>query len=124
MRLNHVSFAGKVQSVSEIRQAGGSKVCTVSLYQSYPKKKSSSGEVTEWHSDWVDVQCWGQTAEVAQTLEKKQEVIVEGRLAYNKWTDKEGNNRKDLKINASFLHKPVVTSLQAGTEEQAEAFPF
>lgn len=124
MRLNHVSFAGKVQSVSDIRQAGNSKVCTVSLYQSYPKKKNSDGEVAEWHSDWVDVQCWGQTAEVAQNLEKKQEVIVEGRLAYNKWTDKEGNNRKDLKINASFLHKPVAGSTTAEGQTDSDPFPF
>lgn len=123
MRLNHVSFAGKVQKVSEIRQTkDGSKVCTVSLYQSYPKQKSSSGEVSEWHSDWVDVECWGQTAEVAQNLEKKQEVIVEGRLKYNSWIDKEGNKRNGLKISASFLHKPVLAATTA--EGQTEAFPF
>lgn len=106
MRVNHVTFAGKVQDVSDIRQAGGSKVCTVRLYQSYPKKKSDDGTVSEWDSDWVTVQAWGQAAEVCQTLEKKQEIIVEGRLKYDQWTDKEGNKRSDLKINASFVHKP------------------
>ena len=72
-----MTFAGKVHDVSDIRQAGNTKVCTVRIYQSYPKKKSDDGSVSEWGSDWVSVTAFGAAAEVCQTLEKKQEITLE-----------------------------------------------
>ena len=101
-----MTFAGKVHDVSDIRQAGNTKVCTVRIYQSYPKKKSDDGSVSEWGSDWVSVTAFGAAAEVCQTLEKKQEIIVEGRLKYDTWENKQGDKRSELKINASFIHRP------------------
>lgn len=111
-------FAGKVQEVTELKEAGGSKVCNVRIYQSYPKKTDSDGNAEDWHSDWVTVVCWGKTAEIAQSLEKKQEVVVEGRLRYETWESKTGEKRSEVRISASFLHKTA-----AAAAAKSEAFP-
>jgi len=115
MRLNNVVFAGKVQEVTDLKQLGSSQVCNVRVYQAYPKKLDDQGNAEEWHSDWVTIVCWGKSAEIAQTLEKKQEIVVEGRLRYETWETGAGEKRSELRITASFLHKvgPAATTRSA-----------
>jgi single-strand DNA-binding protein len=48
---------------------------------------------------WLRCVAFGKTAENAEKLlQKGSRVQVEGSLAVNKWTDKEGNEREDLQV--------------------------
>jgi single-stranded DNA-binding protein len=105
MQINNVVFSAKVHSVGELKKTTNSQVCSLRIHQSSPKEKDASGNVTEWHSLWINVECWGKTAEAAQTLQKKDEIVVEGRLKYDTWEAKDGTNRSEVKLKAAFIHK-------------------
>ena len=53
--------------------------------------------------NFVDVTCWGKTAELVCRWKKQGEsLLIEGRLQQDKWVDKEtGKNRSKLKVVAS-----------------------
>lgn len=54
---------------------------------------------------FVDVTCWGRTAEIAaQYLAKGRSVMIEGRLQYDTWDDKAtGQKRSKLRVVAENL---------------------
>ena len=48
---------------------------------------------------FVDCEAWGRQAEVmSQYLSKGRPVFIEGRLKFDQWQDKEGQNRSKLKV--------------------------
>lgn len=50
---------------------------------------------------WMNVTCFGKTAEFAAKLKKGAEVLVSGYLEPNEWKDKDGHERKDVVMVAS-----------------------
>lgn len=51
---------------------------------------------------FIDVECWGKTAEVAaEHLHKGRRVFVEGSLLVEEWADKDGQRRSKPKIKAT-----------------------
>jgi len=50
---------------------------------------------------WMNVTCFGKTAEFAAKLKKGDQVLVSGYLEPNDWKDKNGIDRKDLVMVAS-----------------------
>lgn len=56
---------------------------------------------------YVDLTAWGKQAEVInQYMSKGRGILVEGRLQFRQWTDKEGKNRSKLDVvveNFTFL---------------------
>jgi len=55
----------------------------------------------EWvdEATFVDITLWGRTAEVAcEYLTKGAPVLIEGRLKFESWEDKEGQKRSKLKV--------------------------
>ena len=102
--LNKVILIGNVGDEPELRhtQNGGSvlnlSVATTTVYYDASKERKES---TEWHK----VTIWGKPAErIAAEAHKGSRVAVEGALKTNTWTDKEGNKKKDVVINASSVH--------------------
>jgi single-strand DNA-binding protein len=68
------------------------------------KRKNGRGE-TEEHTLWFRVAAWGRQAEVAaEYLAKGRQVYVEGRLRLEEYTDRDGNPRTSLEVNASDIH--------------------
>jgi single-strand DNA-binding protein len=64
------------------------------------KWNNASGEPQE-KTTWFRVTCWRKLAEsAAQYLKKGQAVLVEGEIDASAWTDKEGNPRASLELNA------------------------
>jgi single-strand DNA-binding protein len=58
----------------------------------------------EWgdRANYFDVTVWGASAEsCAQYLSRGRPVLVEGRLRWSEWTDKEGNKRQGVSVTAS-----------------------
>ena len=63
--------------------------------------KSQGGEKKE-RTDWHNIEAMGKTAEFCEKyLNKGRMVLVEGKLRYDQWTDKDGQKRTATKIAAS-----------------------
>jgi single-strand DNA-binding protein len=59
---------------------------------------TASGEKRE-EVTFVDCEAWGKTAEImAKYLTKGKPVLIEGRLKYDQWDDKDGNKRSALRV--------------------------
>ena len=63
--------------------------------------QSQGGEKKE-RTDWHNIEAMGKTAEFCEKyLNKGRMVLVEGKLHYDQWTDKDGQKRTATKIAAS-----------------------
>ena len=63
--------------------------------------QSQGGEKKE-RTDWHNIEAMGKTAEFCEKyLNKGRMVLVEGKLRYDQWTDKDGQKRTATKIAAS-----------------------
>ena len=97
--LNRVQLIGNCTRDVEMRYtAGGTPVCELGIAVN-EHSKDASGNVRE-SVVFVDVTCWGRTAEIAgEYLRKGSHVLIEGRLKLDKWQDKEtGGNRQKLGV--------------------------
>ncbi len=99
--LNQILIAGRLTRDPELRfTQKGQGVCTFALAANRRYKDPATGE---WKDDttFVSVAVWGPAAErCKEKLRKGSPVMVEGRLASSEYTDKAGQKRKELKINA------------------------
>lgn len=83
--------------------AAGTPVCEFPLASNERYKR---GE--EWIEDvcWIDVTCWGRTAEIAaEYLKKGSGVLIIGRLRQEKWDDKSTGQKRSK-------HRIVCTELK------------
>jgi single-strand DNA-binding protein len=91
---NKVILLGNITKDIELKQTTtGISVVTFSIAYNRPGK---SGEV-----DYFDITAYRTTAELAaKYLKKGSPVLVCGRLKQNRYTDKQGNNRTSIIIEA------------------------
>lgn len=81
----------------------GVAVCDFSLATN-EKKKDKSGEMQEV-ATWFRVTLWRNQAENASKyLKKGSPVYIEGRLSLEEWTDRDGNTRQTLSVQATDMH--------------------
>lgn len=87
---NKVQLIGNLSYHPEIirLKAGGILAkFSVATNESYKNSKGEKVTDTQWH----DIVAWGKTAEIVQKyVGKEREVVVEGRLTYRVYEDKEG----------------------------------
>jgi single-strand DNA-binding protein len=100
--VNKVIIIGNLGRDPEVRYApSGSAICNISIATSSRRKDKTSGnsiEETQWHRVTLD----DRMAEIAgEFLKKGRFVCVEGRLKYDKYTDKEGIERNTVDIVAT-----------------------
>ncbi len=68
--------------------------------------KDSSGQDQE-RTNWFRVTAWGRLAETLDGLSQRgfmskgKQVLVEGRIELNEWTDQQGEKRASLEVNAT-----------------------
>src|SRR5688500_7456925 len=93
--LNRVTLIGNLGADPELKSAGSTSVCNLSIATSYkPKDKE---EITEWHR----VTVFGKTAEnCAKYLQKGRSVYVDGRLQTRSY-EKDGIKRYSTDIVAT-----------------------
>jgi single-strand DNA-binding protein len=105
--LNSVNLQGRLAESPELRYTqGGVPVVRFGL--------AVEGTSKDAPADFFTIVCWREQAEfVARYLTKGRQVIVEGRLTTNKWTDKNGCKRKDVEVTAHRVHF-------AGNKEQQD----
>ncbi len=106
--MNKVIISGNLGQKPEVRNANsGTAVCNFSIATNQRVKKGDEWvDNTEWHRIVV----FGKQAENCERfLDKGSKVIVEGRIQYRSYQDKEGNERKTTEIvanNVEFLTRP------------------
>lgn len=97
---NLVVIAGRLTRDAELKYiSNGNPVCNFSIANTqYYKDKS--GERKE-DTTFVDVVCWGKSAEFAAEIKKGRPVQVEGRLKSESWEDKNtGAKRSKIILSA------------------------
>ena len=78
----------------------GTAVCKFTVATT-EKRKDKSGEQVD-ATTWFRVSVWGKQAEFAnQYLSKGRQVFIEGRLRQEEYTDRDGNKRTSLEVNAT-----------------------
>lgn len=119
--INRVVIQGRVCNDIELRQTpGGTMVTTFAVAVD---RYAKAGE--ERKADFLDVVCWGKTAEFASRyFAKGQMIAVDGRLQARTWEDKDGNKRKSVEIVADTIHFCGSKSETAETRAQEGFAPL
>lgn len=95
--LNNVTFMGRFTANPELKttQSGVSYTSfTLACDRDIPDKQTN-----ERQADFVEFTAWRQTAEfICRNFTKGRMVVIHGRLESSNYTDKDGNNRKTVRI--------------------------
>lgn len=100
--LNKVICAGRIARDLELKRTqSGVAVCSFTIACDRDFKAQDGSKET----DWLNVVAWRNNAEyITKYGSKGRMVIVEGRLQPRKWTDKNGNNRESIEIQADNVY--------------------
>lgn len=95
-----VTLLGNLGADPEVRfTAGGTAVSNLRV--ACTERIKGKGGEWEDHTEWINVVCFGKTAENAgQYLAKGRQIYAEGRLQTREWNDKEGNKRITTEVIA------------------------
>jgi single-strand DNA-binding protein len=101
MSFNKIILVGNLGRNPELRfTPQGKAVCSFTLATN-SKRRDSSGQLQD-ETTWFKITVWDKQAEAANKyLEKGRTVYIEGRLRVEEWTDKEGNQRQTLDVQAT-----------------------
>jgi single-strand DNA-binding protein len=116
--LNHVIIRGNITreldlSYTPTETPSAVLKFTIGFSEKYTDKAGKEIE----KSNFVPVTIWKKQAEAAAAnLVKGQEVIVEGRLAYDHWEDENHNGHSRLYVVASYLYYGRKPKSAAGTQ--------
>ena len=98
LTVNRATLVGHIGRDPEIRTLqGGGKAASFSLAtaEKWTDREGQPAEATEWHR----VVVYGPTAEIVETMLRKGDpVMVEGRIATRKYSDREGAERSVTEI--------------------------
>lgn len=95
---NTVTIMGNVGRQPEVRYfESGNKVARWSI--AYRSSR-------EAETQWLDIEAWGSLGEkIASEIQQGQQVVVQGRLKIQTWTDREGQNRRTTTIVANSIKR-------------------
>ena len=99
--INRVVLSGRLTRDPELRSLpSGMSVCSLRVAFNTRKKDPATGEWGE-KGNFVDVTVWGRQGEiVAQYMTKGRAILIDGRLEWREFQDKDGNNRQAIEIVA------------------------
>ena len=102
MSFNKIILVGNLGRDPELRYTPqGTPVCSFSLATNERRKDRNTGENNDI-TTWFRVTLWGRQAETAsQYLQRGRPVYIEGRLRVEEYTDRDGNKRHSLEVNAT-----------------------
>lgn len=115
MSVNKIILLGHCGKDAEVRMVGENKVATFSLATTEKYKDSKTGEWKE-NTEWHNIVCWRNTAEIAEKYIKKgTQLFIEGKLRTRSW-DKDGEKR--------YVTEIVADTIQLlGKKESGESAP-
>ena len=101
MSFNKIILVGHLGKDPELRYTPqGVAVCNFTMATN-DKRRDQAGELQDV-TMWFKVTLWRQQAEnAAKYLAKGRQVYIEGRLRVEEWTDRDGNNRYTLEVQAT-----------------------
>ena len=100
--LNKIFVMGRLVKDPELRMTPNNVPVASATLACDRDFKDKSGEK---QTDFIDVVVWRQTAEFfAKNFSKGRMAIVEGRLQFREWTDKEGNKRRNAEVLADSVY--------------------
>lgn len=104
MSFNKIIIVGNLGKDPELRYTPqGTPVCSFTVATN-ERRKDRAGE-TQDITTWFRVTLWGRQAETAsQYLTKGRPVYIEGRIRLEEYTDRDGNKRQSLEVNATDIH--------------------
>ena len=141
---NKVTLIGNLGKKPEIRTLdNGVVVCRFPIATTETYKNRKSGKKTN-HTEWHTIVLWRGLAEVAEKYLKKGDLIlIEGRIRYRSWEDKEsgqkryiteiladqmqmmGSANKSSRLeNSSVVEEPLKSFIQESPIELEEDIPF
>ena len=96
--LNHITIMGRMVRDPELRHTQkGTAVTGFTVAVERDRKEDGT--------DFIDVTAWGKTAEfVCKYFTKGRMAVVEGRLQFRDWIDREGNKRKSAEVVANSVY--------------------
>lgn len=98
MSLNRICLMGRIGRELELKKTN-SGVSVVSFPLAVDRNGKDAG------TDWIDVVVWRGTAEVlCNYADKGRMIVVEGRLQMRDWTDKNGNKRRSVEVQADSIY--------------------
>jgi single-strand DNA-binding protein len=101
MSFNKIIIVGNLGRDPDLRYTPAGKAVANINVATTEKRRDRGGEMQEI-TTWFRVTLWGNMAEnAAKYLKKGSPIYVEGRLKTDEWTDKDGNNRTTLDVNAT-----------------------
>ena len=102
MSFNKIILVGNLGRDPELRYTPqGTPVCSFSLATNERRKDRNTGDNNDI-TTWFRVTLWGRQAETAsQYLQRGRPVYIEGRLRVEEYTDRDGNKRHSLEVNAT-----------------------
>lgn len=133
MSVNKAIILGNCGKDPEVRMVGENKVASFSVATTEKYKDSKTGEWKE-NTEWHNIVCWRNTAEIAEKYIKKgTQLYVEGKLRTRSWDDQNGNKRYVTEIVADTIQllgkkesgdsAPAPAPKQAQQREQTTPLP-
>jgi single-strand DNA-binding protein len=98
---NKITIVGYLGRDPELRHTpNGNAVCNLSVATT-EKRNDRSGDAQET-TTWFRVTVWGKQAAMCnEWLAKGRQVYIEGRVSLQEYTDREGQKRSSLEVNAT-----------------------
>lgn len=97
--VNHMILQGRLTADPELRTTqSGTAVCSFRIAWSKKWKETET-------KLFLSCTAWRGTGEmVSKYFRKGQEIVVEGKLHTESWTDQDGNKRSDIKMTVDNVH--------------------
>jgi single-strand DNA-binding protein len=101
---NKITIVGYLGRDPELQYTSqGTAVCKFTVATT-ERRKDKTGEFVDL-TTWFRVSAWGKLGEsVNPYLSKGKQVFVDGRLRQEEYTDRDGNRRTSLEVNANDVH--------------------
>jgi len=100
--INNVVLVGRLGNDPELTYtSSGTAIAKFRLAVTRPPRRNEDGSRGEEETDWLNIVCFGRTAEtVSQYLDKGALVGVEGRIQSRTWDKQDGTKAYAVEINA------------------------
>jgi single-strand DNA-binding protein len=87
--------------------------------------KTSKDGKTDEKTTWHKISVWGKQAKwAAQNLKKGDTVLVDGKIHYSDWIDKDNNKRKSISIAANSIQTILNNKMENKQSRSSESYSY
>ncbi len=96
--MNKVQLSGRMGRDPEVRSTSSGGAITSASLATSNDYRDKSGQWVKKPASWHNLVAFGPVGEALARFHKGDILRVEGKIAYNEWTDKDGKKRTTTKI--------------------------